>query len=564
MRISTIDPKPELSAENHTGGTYWTARTPSDFKSLLLELARAQRGFLFYGETDSRRGDLANRAHRALTNDIDRCGPIDFSLETGGFQSLGGIAPVDATGPLAELAEAFRQHGLSRIRLDSGLTDTALSGFLDQLGHTAERYADPDCFVRTLVARDCQGLQINDLSNVGRPTRIRLSSTPPRASASLASSHLPREAGNRNSHTIAATQHAPKLTFEDAPLEAIAQNDRGERLRARLVELQATIGDAEYRERVSNIVAWAKDLWNDEAFDDYYRALLVVADHAVGGGGRSENQARAAAASFADLANTERLSDLIRRATLNSGSAASRASIRAVQLLLQLGQVAVPAIFDRLCIEEDPNRAAPLRALILTQGDAALPHLIAAIEGKNADRARKGIRLAGELQNPIVLPILLRTLPGKELARRVETIRALSLLPGEESKRALTEALTSDLDEIASAASEALASADGEGCVPTLLDVLEASLHSSRTKFGTTLIRVLGRVGDERAVPRLCAILERRPVLRRAHWHALQLAAVDALAVLPTKEARRTLERAALHGALPIRDRARALLDRTA
>ena len=115
-----------------------------------------------------------------------------------------------------------------------------------------------------------------------------------------------------------------------------------------------------------------------------------------------------------------------------------------------------------------------------------------------------------------------------------------------------------------SAPSEALATADGEGCVPTLLDVLEASLHSSRTKLGTTLIRVLGRVGDERAVPRLCSIVERRPVLRRAHWHAIQLAAVEALAVLPTKEARRTLERAALHAALPVRDRARTLLERNA
>ncbi|MEM9177276.1 MAG: hypothetical protein AAGC67_18845 [Myxococcota bacterium] len=74
---------------------------------------------------------------------------------------------------------------------------------------------------------------------------------------------------------------------------------------------------------------------------------------------------------------------------------------------------------------------------------------------------------------------------------------------------------------------------------------------------------MLGRLGDERAVPRLCAILERRPVLRRAHWRALQLATVDALAVLPTKEARRCLGRAALHAPQSIRARANAALDRT-
>jgi HEAT repeat protein len=77
------------------------------------------------------------------------------------------------------------------------------------------------------------------------------------------------------------------------------------------------------------------------------------------------------------------------------------------------------------------------------------------------------------------------------------------------------------------------------------------------------LIEVLGRLGDERAVPRLAAILERKPVLRRAHWHAIQLAAVDALSVLPTREARRAVERAASHAAGPVRDRARARLSAT-
>ena len=106
-----------------------------------------------------------------------------------------------------------------------------------------------------------------------------------------------------------------------------------------------------------------------------------------------------------------------------------------------------------------------------------------------------------------------------------------------ESRRALCGALASDLEEVAAAASQAIASSEGSEASPTLLDVLESSLHNARTMLGCTLIEVLGRLEDERAVPRLCAILERRPVLRRAQWHALQLAAVDALTVLPTKEA---------------------------
>jgi HEAT repeat protein len=89
---------------------------------------------------------------------------------------------------------------------------------------------------------------------------------------------------------------------------------------------------------------------------------------------------------------------------------------------------------------------------------------------------------------------------------------------------------------------------------------LESSIQKSQTRVSCTLVRVFGQLGDERAVPRLCTILERRPVLRRAHWHTIQLVTIDALAVLPTKDARRSIERAALHGTQSTRARAFAAL----
>jgi HEAT repeat protein len=148
-----------------------------------------------------------------------------------------------------------------------------------------------------------------------------------------------------------------------------------------------------------------------------------------------------------------------------------------------------------------------------------------------------------------------------DLSRRIETIRALSFLPGEESKNILASALESNLEEIVVAATDAVATSEGSRAVPALLDVLAASLRTNRTDASRTLVEVLGRLGDERAVPRLSAILERKPILRRGHHHAIQIAAIDALAILPTKEARRSIERAARHGTRPVRDRARMRLD---
>ena len=535
----------------HRGGE-WARRTPADYAGVLLELARAQRGFLFYDETDARRRPLAERAHRAICSELARAGEIELLMDASGPRFLlpDEAAPIDASGALLDFERALRSHGVKRLRLDPTLTETALAGLFDLLGQGEDRYPSPDHLARTLAARDTRGIRINDLDGESGEIQQDLNTTPLRARAFLAPTP-------HDSRTTPATRDddTPKVTLEEDPLRAPAGDDRGERLRARLIELHATSEDPRYLEQISDLTVWAADLWRNDQVDECYRAMLVLADHAVGGGGRSEAQARAAEASFAELTQGDRLDHLIDRAT-RGGSP----GVRAAQLLLQLGPLAVPAIFARLAAEENEDHAAQLRALVLTLGESAMPALLAAIESHDLRQACAGIRLAGEMQNPAVLPALLRSLDVPDLSRRIETIRALSLLPGEESTIALTQALDSDLEEIVAAACEGLANLEGQHAVPALLDILESSLQKTQTRVSCKLVQVFGRLGDERAVPRLCAILERRPVLRRAHWQSVQLVAIDALAVLPTKEARRCIERAALHGTQTIRVRATAAL----
>jgi HEAT repeat protein len=532
-------------------------RTQADFQSLLLELARAERGYRYFRDPDRRRGPLVDRVHRALQIDLERSGALDFTIGDEGFRLQRADSPkssvVGTEGALEELRSALRRQGLERLRLDPSLTLTALDGFLDLLVRPGGEEPDPDRFSRLLAARDTRGLQINEIDAHQTPEPPpRLAATPPRAAVSIAST-LPAVEMPPAIQTASTDDAKPCL--EDEPLSVVSPDDRGERLRARLIELDATVEEEAYRRRAADIVVWAEELWHCELHDDCYRALLVLADHAVGAGGRSEDQARAAEACFGMLAMGDRLTDLIDRATRPG-----LAGVRAAQLLLQLGEPAVPAILGRLCDEDDPDRAAPLRALILTQGETALAGLLDAIRGKDERRARVGIQLAGELQNPVVLPALLAGLRSSALPRRIETIRALSLLPGEESQAALMNALTSDLEEIASEAGKALASVGGSEAVPAFLDVLESSIQAHRTTLGCTLIELLGRLRDERAVPRLSAILERRPMLRRAHWHSIQIAALEALSRMPAKEARRAVDRAARYAHRVVADRARQLI----
>ncbi len=561
MHSSNIEPTEDGQRADRPAEAGWSSRTGADLSSLLLELARAIRGLAFYDQTDARRMPLLERAFRALESELSRAGAIDIRLEPEGFRLAGLTESIQASGALHDIAETLRRHQLSRIRFDPTLTPTALDGLLELLSQPTARLESAEQFVRTLAARDITGIRLNDLDVPDDEHPRSLVATPPHASASLGSVLLtsaPRSQPEPIFETACeSAQGDGSGSLETRPLEAPASCDRGERMRARLIELDRSIDDEAYRRLAGEIVLWAEDLWSEGLWDDCYRALLVLADHAVGFGGRSESQARTAATCFSKLASGERLHHLIDRATGH----VPNAGVRAAQLLLQQGGRAVPALFERICTSNDDAEITALRSLVLMLGEASLPSLTAVIESADDSRARLAIRLAGEVQSPSVLPALLRAMRGPDPGRRLETIRALGLLPGAESRQALETALASDLDEIVVAATEALASRDGAEAIPALLDVLDASLHASRPQVSRRLIEALGRIGDERAVPRLAAILERRPLLRRAHWHAIQLATVDALARLQTKDARRSLEQAALHAPGPVRARAAARLE---
>lgn len=400
---------------------HWAVRTNTDAKSLLLELARALRGFSFYEETAPERQPLVDRAYRALTGELNRAGPIEFEYGPAGFEISGLPQPIETDGVLGPLEEALETHRLECIRLDPTLSRNALHGFFALLGQPRDRFENPECFVRSLEARDAQGIQLNGITDVHQTTTPKLSSTPPRASASLAT--LPSQTQSENP------------TLESHPLDMPSISDPGERLRARLIELDRLTEDHAYRQLATDIAFWAQDLFNTGHHADCYRALLVLADHAVGVGGRPEDQARIAAKCFTQIANGECLDDLIARATDSSG-----AGVRAAQLLLQLGASATPALFDRICDEKDSDRTLSLRSLVLALGDESLPTLIKAIDSYDDRRARTGIRLAGELQNPAVLPALVSALRRADKSRRDEIIQALEFLPGEDSKRALAAA----------------------------------------------------------------------------------------------------------------------------
>ena len=198
------------NAEPSTATSGRTARTKTDVTGLLLELARALRGFAFYKETDSQRRALLDRAFRAVSGELSRSGSIDVELTEAGFWISGLSQTVESDGVLRPLEAAMHTHGLSRLSIDPSLTRTALHGFFDLLGLPGDRFESPECFARSLAARDSQGLRLNDIDERHSATTPKLSATPPRASASLGSMLISNEL-EQSGQSVEPAQEKPTL-----------------------------------------------------------------------------------------------------------------------------------------------------------------------------------------------------------------------------------------------------------------------------------------------------------------------------------------------------------------
>ena len=174
----------EANAESTESGDGWTRRTRTDVTSLLLELARALRGYCFYGETQPRRRPLLDRAFRALSGELTRAGAFEVESTEAGFRMAGLRETIESSGVLGPLESALSAHGIERFRIDPTLTRDALHGFLDLLGQPGQRFESPECFARALAARDSQGIRLNEIDERHPPATPKLSATPARASAS--------------------------------------------------------------------------------------------------------------------------------------------------------------------------------------------------------------------------------------------------------------------------------------------------------------------------------------------------------------------------------------------
>lgn len=545
-----------------------TGRSSADVATLLIELGRAVKACRFFAPDHPERKAALERSFRVWQSDLARRGALDLALEGGAFRAA-GAGEAAGIGPLAELARALAERGASRLRVGPALELDAFVALAGALARDPDELAEAGGLAQVAARAVAGSLAFDGVAAEASAPQAAPEppAAPPRARAAVDDDDADLPVPKRQTLAVdplavlADRLRAGESEQRDGELRPEPALDPGSELVSRLRALDECRHDARYTEMLQGIVADAAALADGKPCDDVYRVILVLSSHATDSL-RSDRQRTLAEDALFQLASGARLDDIVQRAC----APGPLPSVRATQILLQLGAHAVPRLLDALLRAGDPERRGRINAILIAMGDKAAPEVRASLELLEPDRARIAARVAGDMQNPALVPYLRNALKDAtapiELAR--ELARALARIGGRSAEQALAEALASPRVELAALAASCLSAGGSPRVFDALAAALARALRDDLPELARESIRALGRLGRPEAVPLLEDVLGRRALLGRRKLRELKLAAVAALGRIPGEAARGCLARTAARGDAQVRRAAQAALVRGA
>jgi HEAT repeat protein len=506
--------------------------------TLLVELGRVVKARQFYADGDPALLELVDRGFRSVRAEIERHGRLELEIGPAGVRMAHGHEPA-FRGRLDDLARELSRGDVRALRLDSDLDLRAFGALVDALAGASPR---PPASPRSEAP-----------SGPPRPTEGQAATGPKPTAPSLPAPE-----------PVAAPGEAPQPpekaapTLDRAPLEAPAADERGARQLALLRELDACTDPARYPELAAKAMAEGVALFEAGLPDEAYRTMRVLGLHASDLSRRSAPQRELAGQQLAELATGARLEALIARACARG----AEASIRASQLLLQLGARVVPILLQRIEVEKDADRRGQLAGILIAIGEKATPELVRAMEGVDLRRARTAARFAGEIQNPAAVATLRRLLQRPDSELRREAAKALVRIGHASAIDALVEALGRRDEGVAPLAAYCLGATANPRAFDALREALPRALFRGDFELARELVRAFARFGRSEAAADLAAVLTRKSLLKRRPLRELKLTVIDALAKLPGSAALQALAVAGESREPQVREAARRALAR--
>lgn len=524
-------------------------RTAPELATLLLELGRLIRARRFYPPGDPRLAAVFERSLRAWRSDLGRRGALEVEVVPEGFRESGGRG-VLSHPQLAELQQDLAERGVHRLRFDAALDGEAFAAFAEVLATDAGRTASRGGFAATLYAHSPAGILVNGVP----PETPRPPAAPEPAAASPAT-EVPGHCEELELELPESLAISAELSSTDDLGEAAPSHDLDVLLR----QLDECTSASQYQDLARQATLLAERAFDEGSPDDCYRVSVRLAAQAQG---KENPRLRELAETFLrSLMQGVRLGDLV----LRTARALDDGDLEASQVLLALGEAAVPALLDGAIALENNAERARLTAVVLTLVDRALPAVIERLRPTNAPaKVRAAARIAGELQHPDVVAPLAGLLAADDRGVREEAVRALVRVGSEPAVSALAKALDSEAPGLALAALHGLGSTGSARAVPHLERALGRAVELRDVARAKEAIRALGRLGRPEAALALIGLLERRIRLGGGWLRELKAAAVSALAAVPGDEAVAALAQAAQARDTQLRRAAQTALDRRA
>lgn len=573
-------------------------RTTADVCATLVELGRTLKGWSFYARGHGARSELLDRSWRALQGELRRNGPLALEVQRCCFWLVGSDVAIGA-GLLDELARQLEERAVRTLVFEASLDADTLSAFLDTLVATPEALAAEGGFEASFYDGSRRGLQVNGADWRTLLARAQFAaSIPAPDDAPIIASLVPIADEVGVIEEVTAPEPVPildegplaemgddELDFEDvpvargditapidlleelgpvgideSPLDADPKVASALELVERLRELTECDDDQRYRDLTRQIVYEAQELIAQGVADEGYRTLLVLASHAGDDAKRSFAQRESASEGLARLAHGAVLDDLMTRAC----DVAADTSLHATGILRELGAHCAPRVLDRLEVEMDSERRGRLTGVLLAMGEEVSPALAEAIATGSKRRQRLALRLAGETQNPRLVPNLRETMldGADEVAR--EATQALLRIGDVSALEALAEGLTSPRGSISGFAAHALGTSGRVLAVAPLSEALGRALAAHDLALAREFVRALGRLGRAEAARPIAALLALGGFFQRRKLRDLKLAAITALSGLPGRDAADALARAVRSGDAQLRQPAALALKRRA
>jgi len=292
--------------------------------------------------------------------------------------------------------------------------------------------------------------------------------------------------------------------------------------------------------------------------DDTAHAIALAFGAQAADSSRSEAQRAVAAAALRELAQGPRLAALIERAC----DFEPDVSIRASQLLLQIGAPVVPDLLRELTRARDEDRRGQLTGILIAMGESAAPEIVRALESGDERQERFAALLAGELQHPAAVPALRRLLAREDPELRREAAKSLAKIAHPSAVDALVTALASRVPGVPALAAYCLGVTASTRACAGLCEALRGAASRGDFALAREIVRALGRLGRGVCIPDLVSLLARRSVFQRKALRELKAVVVEALARLPGEDATKALAAAATSREEGVAELARRALSR--